>query len=213
MPCLVIAEINQYLIENHSATNLQNHINSLQIDGLSPSFATKEHEYTLNQLPSITKLPLWLPQNCTYPDTAGQPRYAPSSNRSCLRFLEQDSAKIWQNSEPEELEKHEPAALLRYHFDSGCNKNVAIIAPLAITPVLIALRSIHRFDPYLSDHYLKQFAPVLIALTPTLANELLEYKLAENSFIKASADQVQNEIAAAYLRLERKLHRQYKEHG
>jgi NAD-specific glutamate dehydrogenase len=213
MPCLLIAEINQYLLEIYPVQPLRDHINSLQIDGIAPSFAEKPHEDFLNRLQAMTNLPLWLLQN-SYPlHSEGKPRYVHTSDSANVHILEQAGEKIWQNANLLELEKHEQQALLRRYLTTRCNQNVIVIAPLAITPVLIALRSIHRFDPYLCDHYLKQFEPTLALLTPALADEILERKLSELHASITSADQAPSEAASAYLRLERKLHRQYREHG
>lgn len=213
MANLIIAEINQYLIKTYSVSTLLDHINSLSLDGIAPSFAEKPHNDFVNQLQALTSLPLWLPQESTYPHNEGNPRYVPVCDGTNLQFLRQGSEKTWQNITPSAPEKHEAWEYLKGYLADQCNKNVAILAPLAITPVLIALRSIQRFDPYLCKHYLKQFEPTLDALNPALAEEILKHKLSAAISLENTGNVTPSEGAAAYLRLERKLHRQYKEHG
>ena len=213
MANLIIAEINQYLLKIHSASALLDHINSLSLDGIAPSFAEKPHNDFVNQLQTLTSLPLWLPQESNYPHNAGYPRYVPVRDGTNLQFFRQGSEKTWQNIAPTAPEKHEPWERLRGCLVDKCNQNVAILTPLAITPVLLALRSIQRFDPYLCEHYLKQFEPTLDALNPALAEEILKHKLSAAISLENTGNVTPSEGAAAYLRLERKLHRQYKEHG
>lgn len=214
MPCLIIAEINQHLLKIHPASILFNHINSLHLDGIAPFFAEKTDKDRLNQLQSATGLTLWLPQTDHNRLRAGEQRYFPATDVANLRFLQQGNGKIWQNITQLEPEKHEVKSSLRGHLTDKCNQNVAIMAPLAIAPVLIALRSIQRFDPYLCEHYLKQFEPTLAALDPVLAEEILTLKLSEApGFALAEKKMTPSPAASIYFRLERKLHRQYKEHG
>ena len=214
MPCLIIAEINQYLLEIHPASILFYHINSLHLDGIAPFFAENPDKDRLNQLQSATGLTLWLPQTDHNQPRAGEQRYFPAIDGANLHFLQQGNGKIWQNITRLAPEKHEAKSALRGHLTDKCNQNVAIIAPLAIAPVLIALRSIQRFDPYLCEHYLKQFEPTLAVLDPVLAEEILTLTLsAAPGFAIAEKNMTPSPAASTYLRLERKLHRQYKEHG
>lgn len=213
MANLIIAEINQYLIKTYSVSTLLDHINSLSLDGIAPSFAEKPHNDFVNQLQALTSLPLWLPQESTCLHNEGNPRYVPASDGTNLQFLRQGSEKTWQNIVRTAPEKHETQRYLRGYLTDQCNQNVAILTPLAITPVLIALRSIQQCDPYLCEHYLKQFEPTLSALCPSLIEEISTLKLSDTGIFPAAENAAPSEAASTYLRLERKLHRQYKEHG
>ncbi|GAB3235688.1 hypothetical protein [Pseudaeromonas pectinilytica] len=83
-----------------------------------------------------------------------------------------------------------------------------ISAPLAILPVVRAIMNIHPLDPYLATHYMRQLQPLLSQLSVESLTQIMDikqqrkYVLDENLPIEISN----------YLKLEKKLHRQYLGH-
>ena len=82
-----------------------------------------------------------------------------------------------------------------------------IVVPLGTAPVIRAILNIHLFDPYLAAHYFRQYLPLGQALDETDLSELAHRFLAEESQIPPTL----SDAALAYLKLERKLHRQYRD--
>lgn len=83
-----------------------------------------------------------------------------------------------------------------------------ISAPLAILPVVRAIMNIHPLDRHLAAHYMRQLQPLLSQLSTESLAQIMnikhyrEYALDENLPIAISN----------YLKLEKKLHRQYLGH-
>ena len=82
-----------------------------------------------------------------------------------------------------------------------------LVVPLGTAPVIRAILNIHPFDRYLAAHYFRQYLPLGHALNETDLSELAHRFLAEESQIPPTL----SDAALAYLKLERKLHRQYRD--
>lgn len=101
---------------------------------------------------------------------------------------------------PEELED------LLFWLESSTPRWIS--APLAVLPVVRAIMNIYPLDPYLAAHYMRQLQPLLSQLSTESLAQILdikqhpEYVLDENLPIEISI----------YLKLEKKLHRQYVGH-
>ena len=80
-----------------------------------------------------------------------------------------------------------------------------LVVPLGTAPVIRAILNIHPFDRYLAAHYFRQYLPLGHALNETDLSELAHRFLTKESQTPARL----SDAALAYLKLERKLHRQY----
>ena len=80
-----------------------------------------------------------------------------------------------------------------------------LVVPLGTAPVIRAILNIHPFDPYLAAHYFRQYTPLDQALTPADLDQLARRFMAREHLEPSAL----SEAAQAYLKLERKLHRQY----
>jgi hypothetical protein len=83
-----------------------------------------------------------------------------------------------------------------------------IAAPLALLPVVRAIMNIYPLDPYLATHYMRQFQPLL----DQLSTENLDCILTRTRQARYEVDENLPAEINKYLRLERKLHRQYIDH-
>ncbi len=83
-----------------------------------------------------------------------------------------------------------------------------ISAPLAILPVVRAIMNIHPLDPYLAAHYMRQLQPLLTQLSTQSLAQILDIKQNEKCVLD---ENLPIEIST-YLKLEKKLHRQYVGH-
>lgn len=82
-----------------------------------------------------------------------------------------------------------------------------LVVPLGTAPVIRAIVNIHPFDRYLAAHYFRQYLPLGHALNETDLSELAHRFLTKESQTPATL----SDAALAYLKLERKLHRQYRD--
>lgn len=92
---------------------------------------------------------------------------------------------------------------------TASGKTPWVIAPLCVMPTVKAILSIHRWDSYLAAHYLKQLLPILDDLTPALCQEIWQHKQEARPTTGLNS---LSPLAHAYIRLERKLDRQYETH-
>lgn len=83
-----------------------------------------------------------------------------------------------------------------------------ISAPLAVLPVVRAIMNIHPLDPYLAAHYMRQLQPLLTQLSTQSLAQILDIKQNEKCVLD---ENLPIEIST-YLKLEKKLHRQYVGH-
>jgi hypothetical protein len=83
-----------------------------------------------------------------------------------------------------------------------------IAAPLALLPVVRAIMNIYPLDPYLATHYMRQFQPLL----DQLSADNLDCILIRTRQARYEVDEDLPDEINKYLRLERKLHRQYIDH-
>lgn len=83
-----------------------------------------------------------------------------------------------------------------------------ISAPLAILPVVRAIMNIHSLDPYLAAHYMRQLQPLLHELSAESLAQIMGAKQRR----KYHLDENLPSEVIAYLKLEKKLHRQYLAH-
>lgn len=83
-----------------------------------------------------------------------------------------------------------------------------ISAPLAILPVVRAIMNIHPLDPYLAAHYMRQLQPILSQLSTESLTQIMNIKQHRESVLD---EHLPTEISN-YLKLEKKLHRQYLGH-
>ena len=83
-----------------------------------------------------------------------------------------------------------------------------ISAPLAILPVVRAIMNIHPLDPYLAAHYMRQLQPILSQLSTESLTQIMNIKQHRESVLD---EHLPIEISN-YLKLEKKLHRQYLGH-
>ena len=83
-----------------------------------------------------------------------------------------------------------------------------ISAPFAILPVVRAIMNIHSLDPYLAAHYMRQLHPLLTSLSVESLTQILDAK----QYRKYHPDENLPSEVSDYLKLEKKLHRQYLAH-
>lgn len=83
-----------------------------------------------------------------------------------------------------------------------------ICAPLAILPVVKAIMNIHSLDPYLAAHYMRQLHPLLTHLSVELLAQIMDVK----QHRKHHLDENLPSEVSDYLKLEKKLHREYLGH-
>ena len=101
---------------------------------------------------------------------------------------------------PEELED------LLFWLESSTPRWIS--APLAVLPVVRAIMNIHPLDPYLAAHYMRQLQPLLTQLSTQSLAQILVIKQNE----KCVFDENLPIEISTYLKLEKKLHRQYVGH-
>jgi len=117
-----------------------------------------------------------------------------------LHLVSKDDPDRGELASPEELED------LLFWLESSTPRWIS--APLAVLPVVRAIMNIHPLDPYLAAHYMRQLQPLLSQLSTESLAQILDikqqrkYVLDENLPIEIST----------YLKLEKKLHRQYVGH-
>jgi len=83
-----------------------------------------------------------------------------------------------------------------------------ICTPLAILPVVKAIMNIHSLDPYLAAHYMRQLQPLLTHLSVESLAQIMDVK----QHRKYHLDENLPSEVSDYLKLEKKLHRQYLAH-
>ena len=81
-----------------------------------------------------------------------------------------------------------------------------IVSPLGVLPVIRALLNIHQFDPYLAEHYFRQFHPIYLRLDDA---DLTRLALRQTARADSVNPDTNSSAASDYLKIERKLYRQY----
>ena len=81
-----------------------------------------------------------------------------------------------------------------------------IVSPLGVLPVVRALLDIHQFDPYLAEHYFRQFQPIYQRLDDA---DLTRLALRETALADSVIPERDSDAIVEYLKIERKLYRQY----
>ena len=81
-----------------------------------------------------------------------------------------------------------------------------IVSPLGVLPVIRALLNIHQFDPYLAEHYFRQFHPIYQRLDD---DDLTRLALRHSARADNVNSDTNSSAATEYLKIERKLYRQY----
>lgn len=215
MSCLLIAEINNFLLNEHSVANLNAEIKALNITAIAPSYATGMSVSIINQLRELTDRPLLLSQEWNPEarecDLILTNESQPFPLSHTIHFLKKENAYCWTRHNAEVLAKDDCVCLLEWLTRGEEGDNVAMIIPYAILPVVAALKSIHSLDPYLSTHYLQQLKPLLPMLSVPLQQEICRLKLIRSEELNLMAESV-SPSAERYIRLERKLHRKYRDH-
>lgn len=215
MSCLLIAEINNFLLNEHSVANLNTEIKALNITAITPSYAAGISVPIINQLRELTDRPLLLSQEWNPEarecDLILTNESQPFPLSHTIHFLKKENAYCWTRHNAEVLAKDDCACLLEWLTRGEEGDNVAMIIPYAILPVVAALKSIHSLDPYLSTHYLQQLKPLLPMLSIPLQQEICRLKLIRSEELDLMAESV-SPSAERYIRLERKLHRKYRDH-
>lgn len=215
MPCHLIAEIHHFVLNEHAGPYLNTEIKTLGIAGIAPSYAAELTISDINRLRQCGKKPLLLPSQYSTVAREEDLRLATTSQphltTRSIHFLEQESASNSFTHSTEVLAKDDCSCLLEWLTKGEEGDNVAIIVPYAILPVVAALKSIHSLDPYLSTHYLQQLKPLLPMLSIPLQQEICRLKLIQSEELNLMGDTV-SPSAERYIRLERKLHRKYREH-
>ena len=215
MSCLLITEINSFLLNEHSVANLNTEIKALNITAITPSYATGVSISIINQLRQLTDRPLLVSQEWNAGarecDLILTNESLPFPLHHPIHFLKKENASCWTRHNAEALAKDDCARLLEWLTRGEEGDNVAMIIPYAILPVVAALKSIHSLDPYLATHYLQQLKPLLPMLSIPLQQEICRLKLIRSEELNLMAESV-SPSAERYIRLERKLHRKYRDH-
>ena len=81
-----------------------------------------------------------------------------------------------------------------------------IVSPLGVLPVVRALLDIHHFDPYLAEHYFRQFHPIYQRLDDADLTRLALRQTAGGDDVVPASN---SNAVVEYLKIERKLYRQY----
>lgn len=81
-----------------------------------------------------------------------------------------------------------------------------IVSPLGVLPVVRAILNIHQFDPYLAEHYFRQFHPIYQRLDDA---DLTQLALRQTAGGDDVVPEFKSSAVIAYLKIERKLYRQY----
>jgi len=158
---------------------------------------------TLLRLKNIQPFELLIPGI----DAADAPAYHVHTNQgSGLGYWLHPASKY--DRDHGQLVRPENLSDLMFWLDSP--QPLWISAPLAILPVVRAIMNIHPLDRYLAAHYMCQLQPLLSQLSTESLAQIMnirqyrdrEYVLNENLPIEISN----------YLKLEKKLHRQYLGH-
>ena len=215
MPCHLIAEIHHFLLNDYSGSPLDAEIKTLGIGAITPSYAPEIPISIINQLQQCTDQPLLLPPKCHTTAREGDLLLTtaplPFLSRHPIYFLEQESASTRFRHTTEVPAKDDCIRLSEWLTRGEEGENVAMVVPYAMFPVVAALKSIHALDPYLATHYLLQLKPLLPMLSIPVQQEICRLKQIRSEELILMGETI-SPSAEGYLRLERKLHRKYREH-
>ena len=81
-----------------------------------------------------------------------------------------------------------------------------IVSPLGVLPVIRALLDIHQFDPYLAEHYFRQFHPIYQRMNDA---DFTQLALRQTALADSVIPESNSSVVVEYLKIERKLYRQY----
>ena len=78
-----------------------------------------------------------------------------------------------------------------------------IVSPLGVLPVIRALLDIHQFDPYLAEHYFRQFHPIYQRMNDA---DFTQLALRQTALADSVIPESNSSVVVEYLKIERKLY-------